>query len=88
MAMVEDVNAHTYRPRFGIDESGATIPTAQNAVADRTQRTGAVISRDPRLMRARNLRQLSKTVAGTSATQRIVATSEAMEVLSVEMGHH
>jgi hypothetical protein len=31
------------------------IPTAHSAVADRTQRTGAVIIRDPRLTRARTL---------------------------------
>ena len=31
------------------------IPTAPRAVADRTQRTGAVIIRDPRLTRARTL---------------------------------
>ena len=31
------------------------IPTAPRAVPDRTQRTGAVIIRDPRLTRARNL---------------------------------
>jgi hypothetical protein len=31
------------------------IPTAQSAVADRAQRTGAAIIRDPRLMRARTL---------------------------------
>ena len=68
------------------------IPTANGAVARRTQRTGAVIIRDPRLTRARTLGDQSggadETGARTSATQEIGAISEAMEVLSAEMGHH
>jgi len=67
-------------------------PTADGAVARRTQRTGAVIIRDPRLTRARTLGDQSggadETGARTSATQEIGAISEAMEVLSAEMGHH
>jgi hypothetical protein len=68
------------------------IPTADRAVARRTQHTGAVIIRDPRLTRARTLGDQSggaeETVARTSATQEIGAISEAMEVLSAEMSHH
>jgi hypothetical protein len=64
------------------------IPTAQG----RTQRTGAVIIRDPRLTRARALSDQSsgaeQTVARTSATQQIVAISKAMEVLSAEISYH
>ena len=36
------------------------IPTAQSAVADRAPRTGAVIIRDPRLMRVRSLSDFPK----------------------------
>jgi hypothetical protein len=68
------------------------IPTADGAVTHRTQHTGAVIIRDPRLTRARTLGDQSggaeETVARTSATQEIGAISEAMEVLSAEMSHH
>ena len=68
------------------------IPTADGAVARRTQRTGAVIIRDPRLTRARTLGDQSagavETGARTSATQEIGAISEAMEVLSAEISHH
>jgi len=68
------------------------IPTAHRAVARRTQRTGAVIIRDPRLTRARTLGDQSggaeETGARTSATQEIGAISEAMEVLSAEISHH
>ena len=68
------------------------IPTADGAVARRTQRTGAVIIRDPRLTRARTLGDQSggaeETGARTSATQEIGAISKAMEVLSAEISHH
>ena len=68
------------------------IPTADGAVARRTQRTGAVIIRDPRLTRARTLGDQSGAAEGTgariSATQEIGAISEAMEVLSAEISHH
>jgi hypothetical protein len=68
------------------------IPTADGAVARRTQHTGAVIIRDPRLTRARTLGDQSggaaETGARTSATQEIGAISEAMEVLSAEISHH
>jgi hypothetical protein len=68
------------------------ILTADGAVARRTQRTGAVIIRDPRLTRARALGDQSggaeETVARTSATQEIGAISEAMEALSAEISHH
>ena len=68
------------------------IPTADGAVAHRTQHTGAVIIRDPRLTRARTLGDQSggaeETGARTSATQEIGAISEAMEVLSAEISHH
>jgi len=66
------------------------IPTAHHAVADRTQHTGAVIIRDPRLTRARSDQSggAEETGAGTSATQEIGAISEAMEVLSAEISHH
>ena len=68
------------------------IPTADGAVARRTQHTGAVIIRDPRLTRARTLGDQSggarETVARASATQEIGAISEAMEVLSAEISHH
>jgi hypothetical protein len=68
------------------------IPAAHRAVPDRTQRTGAVIIRDPRLTRARTLSgcggAVEETVARTSATQEIGAISEAMEVLSAEMSYH
>jgi hypothetical protein len=67
-------------------------PTADGAVARRTQRTGAVIIRDPRLTRARTLGDQSggaeETGARTLATQEIGAISEAMEVLSAEISHH
>ena len=42
------------------------IPTAPRAVPDRTQRTGAVIIRDPRLTRARTLS--NQTGVGLNAT--------------------
>ena len=42
------------------------IPTAHHAVPDRTQHTGAVIIRDPRLTRARSLSDQS--VVGLNAT--------------------
>ena len=68
------------------------IKTADGAVARRTQHTGAVIIRDPRLTRARTLGDQSggaeETGARTSATQEIGAISEAMEVLSAEISHH
>jgi hypothetical protein len=68
------------------------IPTADGAAARRTQHTGAVIIRDPRLTRARTLGDQSggaeETGARTSATQEIGAISEAMEVLSAEISHH
>jgi hypothetical protein len=68
------------------------IPTADSAVARRTQRTGAVIIRDPRLTRARTLGDQSsgakETGASASATREIGAISEAMEVLSAEISHH
>ena len=68
------------------------IPAADGALARRTQRTGAVIIRDPRLTRARTLGDQSggaeETGARTSATQEIGAISEAMEVLSAEISHH
>jgi hypothetical protein len=64
------------------------IPTAHSAVSDRTQRTGAMIIRDPRLTRARVLCDRSagaeQTVARTSATQEIGAISQAMKILSTE----
>ena len=64
------------------------IPT----VARRTQRTGAVIIRDPRLTRARTFSDHScgaeEAGARISATQEIGAISEAMEVLSAEISHH
>jgi hypothetical protein len=68
------------------------IPTADGAVARRTQHTGAVIIRDPRLTRVRASGDQSggaeETGARTSATQEIGAISEAMEVLSAEISHH
>jgi hypothetical protein len=68
------------------------IATANDAVARRTQRTGAVIIRDPRLTRARTLGDQSggaeETGARTSATREVGAISEAMEVLSAEISHH
>jgi len=68
------------------------IPTADGAVAHRTQHTGAVIIRDPRLTRARTLSDQSggavEAGARISATQEIGAISEAMEVLSAEISHH
>ena len=68
------------------------MPTADGAVAGRTQRTGAVIIRDARLTRARTLGDQSggaeETGARTSATQEIGAISEPMEVLSAEISHH
>jgi hypothetical protein len=68
------------------------ISTADGAVAGRTQHKGAVIIRDPRLMRARTLREQSggaeETGPGTSASQEIGAISEALKVLSTEMSHH
>ena len=67
------------------------ILTADGAVARRTQRTGAVIIRDPRLTRARTLGDQSggaeETGARTSATQEIGVISEALEV-SAEINHH
>jgi hypothetical protein len=64
------------------------ILTAHSAVSDPTQRTGAVIIRDPRLTRACALCDQSaraeETVARTSATQKIGAISEAMKILSTE----
>ena len=68
------------------------IPTADGAVARRTQHTGAVIIRDPRLTRARTLGAQTggaeEAGARISATQEIGAISEAMEVLSAEISHH
>lgn len=68
------------------------IQTADGAVGHRTQRTGAVIIRNPRLTRARTLGDQSggaeETGARTSATLEIGAISEAMEVLSAEISHH
>src|SRR5258708_39818105 len=68
------------------------IPMADGAVARRTQHTGAVIVRDPRLARARTLGDQSggaeETGARTSATQEIGAISEASEALSAEISYH
>jgi hypothetical protein len=69
------------------------IPTADGAVADRTQRAGAVIIRDPRLLtRARTLRDQSggaeETGARTSSSPEIGAISEVMEALSAEISYH
>src|SRR5258708_7046905 len=68
------------------------IPTADGAVARRTQHAGAVIIRDPRLTRARTLGDQSggaeETGARTSATQEIGAISEASEALSAEISYH
>ena len=66
------------------------IPTADGAVARRTQHAGAVIIRDPRLTRARTLGSggTEETGARTSATREVGAISEAMEVLSAEISHH
>jgi hypothetical protein len=68
------------------------IPTADGAVAHRTQHTGAVIIRDPRLTRARTLSEQNgaaeETGARASATQEIAANSKAMEVLSAEIRYH
>jgi hypothetical protein len=68
------------------------IPTADGAVARRTQHAGAVIIRDPGLTRARTLGDQSggteETGARTSATREVGAISEAMEVLSAEIRHH
>ena len=66
------------------------IPTAHHAVADRTQHTGAVIIRDPRLTRARSDQSggAEETGARTSATPEIGAIFEAMEVLSAEIRYH
>jgi hypothetical protein len=68
------------------------IPTADGAVARRTQHTGAVIIRDPRLTRARTLGDQSggaeETGARISATQEIGTISLAMEALSAEISHH
>jgi hypothetical protein len=66
---------------------------ADGAVADRTQRAGAVIIRDPRLLtRARTLRDQSggaeETGARTSASPEIGAISEVMEALSAEISYH
>jgi hypothetical protein len=67
------------------------IPTADGVAANRTQHSGAVIIRDPRLTRARTLGDQSgvaeETVARASATQEIGAISKAMEVLSAEISH-
>ena len=54
------------------------IPTAQRAVAHRTQHTGAVIIRDPRLTGARTLGDQS---GETSATQETGAIPQAMKVV-------
>jgi hypothetical protein len=68
------------------------IPTAARAVAHGTQHTGAVIIRDPRLTRARTMRDQSGSAeeagARTSATRDIAAISEAMEVLSAGKSQH
>ena len=68
------------------------IPAVHRAVADRTQHTGAVIIRDPRLTRARTLSDQGgrgeETVARTSATHEIGAISKAMDVLSAEISYH
>jgi hypothetical protein len=48
------------------------IPTAQRAVAHRTQHTGAVIIRDPRLMRVRTLSDQSGV--GLNATTFVFPT--------------
>ena len=68
------------------------IPAADGAVARRSQRTGAVIIRDPRLTRARTLSDQSggagEAGASTPATRQMGAISEAMEVLSAEISHH
>jgi hypothetical protein len=65
------------------------IPTAAGAVARRTQHTGAVIIRDPRLTRVRTLGDQSggaeEAGARISATQEIGAISEAKEVLSAAL---
>jgi hypothetical protein len=71
---------------------GDAIPTADGAVAHRTQHTGAVIIRDPRLTRARTLSEQNgaaeETGARASATQEIAANSKAMEVPSAEIRYH
>ena len=83
LARLEDTV--TLAPRYA-------IPTADGAVARRTQHTGAEIIRDPRLTRARTLGDQSggaeETGARTSTTQEIGGISEAMEVLSAEISHH
>jgi hypothetical protein len=65
------------------------IPTADGAVARRTQHTGAVIIRDPRLARGRTLSDQTggaeEAGARPSATPEIGAISEAMEVLYAEI---
>src|SRR5439155_11962678 len=58
------------------------IPTADGAVARRTQHTGAVIIRDPRLARARTFSDQTggaeEASVRPSATQEITAISKAM----------
>jgi hypothetical protein len=89
--------ADTFDARAQLEETDTlaprdAIPTADGAVARRTQRTGAVIIRDPRLTRARTLGDQSggaeEAGARISATQAIGAISEAMEVPSAEISHH
>ena len=65
------------------------------SVADHKEHTGAVIVRDPRLIRARGARNSSghtgaveETVARISATKKIVTIHEAAEVLAPEISYH
>jgi hypothetical protein len=68
------------------------IPSAAGAVAHGTQRTGAVIIRDPRLARAWTLGDqeggAEETGARISATQQIGAIAKAMDVLSAEISRY
>jgi hypothetical protein len=88
--------ADTFGALVGLEDTVPLGPrdailAADGAVARRTQRTGAVVIRDPRLTRARTLSGQSGGVeesgARTSATREIGAISEAMEV-SAEINHY
>ena len=67
------------------------IPTDANAVAHCTHSTGAVIIRDPRLGRARNLDDqgcgAEQMGATTAATRQVRAITKAMDILSAEISH-
>jgi hypothetical protein len=89
--------ADTFDARVQLEDTVTLAPrdairTANGAVARRTQRTGAVIIRDPRLTRAHTLGDQSggaeETGARISATQEIGTISLAMEALSAEISHH